>query len=78
MWRKEKQTMNFWDYSVWGGINLFAVLLVSLLFANLLKRKSVFLQKTLIPTPVLGGLILLLIATVYEAITGNIKRCNVQ
>ena len=63
---------NFWDYSVWGSINLFAVLLLSLLFANLLKRKCKFLQKTLIPTPVLGGLILLLIATVYEAITGNI------
>lgn len=63
---------NFWDYSVWGAINLFAALLLSLLFANLLKRKCVLLQKSLIPTPVLGGLILLLIATIYETFSGNI------
>lgn len=63
---------NFWDYSVWGAINLFAVLLLSLLFANLLKRKCKFLQKTLIPTPVLGGLLLLVFATIYEALTGEI------
>ena len=63
---------NFWDYSVWGGINLFAVLLLSLLFANLLKRKCKFLQKTLIPTPVLGGLILLFVATIFEASTGDL------
>jgi len=63
---------NFWDYSIWGEINLFAVLLLSLLFANLLKRKCKFLQKTLIPTPVLGGLILLLIATIYEACAGDV------
>ena len=29
---------NFWDYNVWGGVNLFAVLLISLLAANLLKK----------------------------------------
>ena len=63
---------NFWDYSVWGGINLFAVLLLSLLFANLLERKCKFLQKTLIPTPVLGGLILLFVATIFEASTGDL------
>ena len=29
---------NFWDFSVWGDIHLFAILLVSLLVANALKR----------------------------------------
>ena len=29
---------NFWDYSVWGGLNLFSVLLISLLAANLMKK----------------------------------------
>ena len=63
---------SFWDYKVWGSINLIAVLMLSLLLANLLKRKIKFLQKTLIPTPVLGGLLLLVIATIYESAAGNI------
>ena len=29
---------NFWDFSVWGSFHLVAVLLVSLLAANVLKR----------------------------------------
>ena len=29
--------LNFWDFSAWGAVNLFAVLLISLLAANLLK-----------------------------------------
>ena len=36
---------NFWDYKVWGTINLVAVLLLSLLAANMLKRKIPFLEK---------------------------------
>ena len=27
---------NFWDYNVWGSVNIIAVLLLSLLAANLL------------------------------------------
>jgi len=57
---------NFWDYKVWGTINLIAVLLLSLLTANMLKRKISFLEKSLIPTSVLGGTILLVIAGVYD------------
>jgi len=62
---------DFWDSSVWGGINLIAVLLLSLLFANLLKRKVMLLRNSLIPTSVLGGLILLLCAVVYRRATGE-------
>ena len=29
---------NFWDFSVWGGFNLMAMLLISLLLANVLKN----------------------------------------
>lgn len=61
--------VDFWDSSVWGTINLVGVLLLSLLFANLLKRKILFLRKSLIPTSVLGGLILLLCSLVYRWIT---------
>ena len=61
---------DFWDFEVWGAFNLVAVLLIGLLFANLLKRKIKFLRYSLIPTSVLGGLLLLLISVVYELIHG--------
>ena len=61
---------NFWDFSVWSLILLFAVLLLSLLVANVLKRSIKILQKSLIPTSVLAGLILLVLSTLYEAIFG--------
>ena len=48
---------NFWDFSVWGFVNLIAVLLLSLLLANMCKRRIKFLKNSLIPTSVLGGLI---------------------
>lgn len=63
---------NFWDFSVWGNFNLIAVLLLSLLLANALKKKIVFLQASLIPTSVLGGVILLVLAVIYRRITGNL------
>lgn len=56
---------NFWDFSVWGLFNIFATLLLSLLVANALKKKISFLQKSLIPTSVLAGLILLIISTIF-------------
>ena len=55
---------SFWDYSVWGTINLVAILLLSLLVANLLKKTVGFLQASLVPTSVMGGLILLVIAAI--------------
>lgn len=62
---------NFWDFNVWGTFNLIAVLLISLLVANSLKKTVKFLRVSLIPTSVLGGLILLAISAIYSAITGN-------
>ena len=35
---------NFWDYSVWGFFNLIAVLMISLLAANAMKRTIRILQ----------------------------------
>ena len=62
---------NFWDFSSWGFFNLTAVLLASLLVANMLKRSIPILEASLIPTSVLGGGILLVISTVYNAVTGQ-------
>ena len=64
--------VNFWDFSVWGYVNIVAVLLLSLLVANMLKKQIAFLRNSLIPTSVLGGAILLIISAVYKAITGNV------
>ncbi len=63
---------NFWDYNVWGGFNLIAVLLLSLLAANLLKKSFKFLQASLIPTSVLAGAVLIIIADVYKIITKDV------
>ena len=64
--------INFWDFSVWGSFMLFAVLLGSLLVANILKKSVPFLEKSLIPTSVLGGVILLAVAFIYKLITDDV------
>ena len=63
---------NFWDFSVWGSINLVSVLLLSLLAANIIKRSIKILRVSLIPTSVLGGVILLVVAGIYDLITGEL------
>ena len=63
---------NFWDYSVWGFIMIVSVLLGSLLVGNTLKRKIPFLKKSLIPASVLGGTILIVIASIYKSIVGEV------
>ena len=63
--------MNFWDFSSWGFFNLIAVLLGSLLVAQMLKRSIPALEASLIPTSVLGGGILLVVSTIYNAVTGQ-------
>ena len=60
---------NFWDSNVWGRFNLIAILLLSLLAASLLKKAVKLLKDSLIPTSVVGGAVLLLIAAIYKLIT---------
>lgn len=60
---------NFWDSNVWGTFNLIAMLLISLLIANILKRRIKFLRHSLIPTSVLGGILLLIVAEIVGAFT---------
>ena len=63
---------NFWDYSVWGTLNIIALLLISLLVGNVLKKTIPLLQASLIPTSVLGGGILLILSGIYRLITKEI------
>ena len=61
---------NFWDYNVWGFFNLLAVLLLSLLAANVLRKTVKGLNESLIPTSVLGGGVLLFASAIYKLFTG--------
>ena len=63
---------NFWDFNVWGTYHVIAVLLVSLLAANILKKSIKWLQDSLIPISVLGGGILIVVAGIYKLITGDV------
>ena len=51
---------------------LVGILLGSLLVGNILKKSIPWLQQSLIPTSVLGGAILLIVAAIYKGITGNV------
>ena len=64
--------LNFWDFSVWSFVFLIGALLGSLLLGNILKKAIPFLKNSLIPTSVLGGIILLVIAAIYKGITGDV------
>ena len=62
---------NFWDYNVWSTVSVLAVLLLGLLAANALKKNIRLLRESLVPTSVLAGVLLLVISTIYEAISGT-------
>ena len=69
----EAETMsNFWDSGVWGWMLLMGILLGSLLVGNVIKKSIPLLRQSLIPTSVLGGAILLIVAAVYKLITGDV------
>ena len=63
---------NFWDFNVWGFMILVTVLLGSLLGGNIIKKAIPAVKQSLIPTSVLGGGILLVIAAIYKAATGEV------
>ena len=63
---------NFWDFSVWSSFNILAVLLISLLVANILRRSIPFLRKSLIPSSVIAGALLMAVEGIYKAITGDV------
>ena len=58
--------------SAWSWILLFTVLLGSLLLGNVLKKLIKPLKNSLIPTSVLGGAILLIVAAIFKTITGHV------
>ena len=63
---------NFWDSSTWQTFHLLAALLLAMLAANALKQIIPPLRRSLVPTSVLGGLMLLGLAAAYQGITGQV------
>ena len=64
-------TFNFWDVEIWSFIITISVLIGAMLLANILRRKIPFLRRSLLPSAVLGGFIVLIIESVYKKITGS-------
>ena len=62
---------NFWDHQIWSFVVTIALLLGGMLLANLLRRKISFLRKSLFPSAVLGGFILLFLDAIYKALFGH-------
>ncbi|MBO5338424.1 MAG: hypothetical protein J6A96_01840 [Clostridia bacterium] len=63
--------MQLSGFDAWGFVSIIAVLLISLIIANMLKRRVPFLKKSLIPTSVLAGSIILIVSGIYTLITGE-------
>lgn len=63
--------LQFWDISIWTLLLAFAGIFLASLLANALIQTIRPLKKALIPSPVLGGILLLIFLTVYKAITGT-------
>jgi glutamate:Na+ symporter, ESS family len=53
--------MQFWNNDYWSGLNQIAFLAIVLLVSNVIRRKVKFLRKSLLPTAVFGGFIVLFI-----------------
>jgi ESS family glutamate:Na+ symporter len=64
-------TTNLWDLSVWNFIIVLTVLLIGMMAANVLRRVIPPLRRSMIPSSVLGGFLVLIAGYVYKKITGN-------
>ena len=58
----------FWGSEVWGLCSLMAILLIALLVANAMKRSIRLFKRSLIPTSVLAGILLLVFAGIWDVV----------
>ena len=63
--------INFWDGEVWAFIVTMFYLFAAMILANTLRNTIRPLRKLMIPSSVLGGLILLLVSVLYEEFSGK-------
>lgn len=62
---------NFSDFSAWSTYLVLGILFAALLIANILKKTIPFLGKSLIPTSVIGGTLIMIVALIFKLITGE-------
>jgi len=65
------QPVNFWDSNVWSFILIIGVLGFGVVVAGLLRNNIKWIKRSLIPSSVLGGVILLVISTIIFYATGG-------
>ena len=63
--------LQFWDISIWSLLLAFAGIFLASILANALIQTIRPLKRALIPSPVLGGFLLLIFLSVCKAITGT-------
>ena len=64
-------TANFWDADIWSFVVVLALLFAAILLGNALRRKLPWLKKSLIPSSVLAGFLVLLAEYVWKWLTGE-------
>ncbi len=52
---------NTWDYDFWAALVQIGILMAAVLLGNTLRRKIPFIKKSLLPSAVIGGLIVLIL-----------------
>lgn len=65
------QSFSFSDGKVWQVIMTLAVILITLLVSTLLRNSSKVIRKSLLPVPVIGGFLLLIVGSVWKAVVGS-------
>ena len=63
--------LNFWDSQVWTFMMELSMLLGAMLFANMLRRLIPALRRSLIPSSVLAGFMVLIVNGLIEKVTGE-------
>ena len=63
--------LNFWNLEIWNFMITIGILFAAMLFANMLRRLIKPLAKSLIPSSVLAGFIVLAVDGIYKSITGS-------
>ena len=69
--------MDLWDFSIWDFLVQMGILMVILLLANTLRRKIPFIRKSLVPTSVIAG-ILVLVLKECGALFGFIDEATME
>ena len=68
------ESINFWDSNIWSFILIIGVLGVTVIFAGFLRNNVKWIKRSMIPSSVLGGVILLLVSTAVFYFTGGEKN----